>query len=89
MARAAELDRSSSTLLQPEAVNQKVLRRFQREGRFRWGFKEIRWLDLLKYQAWGGFLVLIPAAVVTGYAHWHLQKEPVLRPALVYDASIR
>jgi hypothetical protein len=85
----ADTDRRTSVLLQPEAVNQKVLRRFQREGRFRWGFKEIRWFDLFRYQSWGTFFVLIPAAVVAAYSHWNLQKHPAMRKALVYDASIR
>lgn len=86
---SADTDRHGSVLTRPEAVNQKVLRRFQREAKFRWGFREIRWLDLFRYQAWGTWFVLIPAVIVAAYSHWNLQQHPVLRPALVYDASIR
>ena len=80
---------SVAVLENPQVVNQKVLRHFQREAKFRWGFKQIRWLDLFRYQAWGTWFVLIPAVVVAAYSHWNLQKNPVLRQVLVYDATIR
>lgn len=31
-----------------------------------WSLRGIRWGQILKYQHWGGVLLLIPAAIVTG-----------------------
>lgn len=53
-----------------------------------WSLRSIRWGQILKYQHWGGVLLLIPAAIVTGISHWRFQDWPVVRQALVYDASI-
>lgn len=31
-----------------------------------WSLRHIRWGDVFKYQHWGGFLLFIPAVVITG-----------------------
>jgi membrane-associated phospholipid phosphatase len=58
------------------------------QHRFAWSFRSIRWGQILKYQHWGGVFLFIPAVVVTGISHWRFQDWPVVRQALLYDATI-
>jgi hypothetical protein len=34
--------------------------------KYDWNPRHIRWGDVLRYQHWGGLLILIPAVVITG-----------------------
>jgi hypothetical protein len=56
---------------------------------FNWHWRNFHLFDLLRYQTWGALAVLIPAVAITAWSHWSLQKTPTLRPAFVYDATIR
>jgi membrane-associated phospholipid phosphatase len=58
------------------------------QQKFSWSFRSIRWGQILKYQHWGGVFLFIPAVVVTGISHWRFQDWPVVRQALLYDATI-
>ncbi|KAF6251192.1 hypothetical protein COO60DRAFT_659417 [Scenedesmus sp. NREL 46B-D3] len=53
-----------------------------------WSLRGIRWGALLRYQHWGGLLLFIPAAIITGLAHFTFQNNPKVRQALLYDATI-
>lgn len=57
--------------------------------RFNWRWSNLHLVDLLRYQTWGALAVLVPAVVLTAWSHFSLQRNPTLRPALVYDATIR
>eukprot|EP00878_Enallax_costatus_P000743 GHUV01000859.1.p1 GENE.GHUV01000859.1~~GHUV01000859.1.p1 ORF type:complete len:406 (+),score=47.39 GHUV01000859.1:224-1441(+) len=56
--------------------------------KFEWRLRSVRWGQVLKYQHWGGWLLLIPAVAVTAVSHWRFQDWPVTRQALLYDATI-
>jgi hypothetical protein len=57
--------------------------------RFNWHWSNLHLFDLLRYQTWGALAVLVPAVVLTAWSHFSLQRNPTLRPAFVYDATIR
>lgn len=31
-----------------------------------WDLRHVRWVDILRYQHWGGLLILVPAVIITG-----------------------
>eukprot|EP00879_Flechtneria_rotunda_P000384 GHRR01000476.1.p1 GENE.GHRR01000476.1~~GHRR01000476.1.p1 ORF type:complete len:402 (+),score=52.39 GHRR01000476.1:347-1552(+) len=63
-------------------------RRKKLARQYDWSIRGIRWLDVMRYQHFGGVLLFIPAVVIIAIAHWTFQDSPVTRQALVYDASI-
>jgi hypothetical protein len=36
------------------------------EREYDWNPRHIRWIDVLRYQHYGGLLILVPASIITG-----------------------
>ncbi|KIZ07542.1 hypothetical protein MNEG_0404 [Monoraphidium neglectum] len=53
-----------------------------------WHWRNIKWSLVLRAQHWGVIFLIVIAAAVSGGAHYTLQHNPRIRPALAYDATI-